>query len=364
MEQAGKKVKPTSVYILAPAPLGISPGQRFRFEHYLPWLKENNINIHISSFLKQAGWKVLYTRGNSARKTWYVLGGFIKRVADLFKLGKYSFVFIYREAAPLGPPVFEWIIAKILRKKIIYDFDDAIWIPAVSEYNKKAFWLKSFGKVAKICRWSYRVSVGNHYLEQFAKKKNPNVVVVPTVVDTRTIHNKLQDQQAGKPAIGWTGTFSTLTYMDIVFPVLKELQETHDFTFIVIADKDPQLPLKNYRFIRWNKDTEAEDLLHFHIGLMPLYDDELSKGKCGFKAIQYMSLGMATVVSPVGVNSLIVDDGINGYVCNGPREWKEKLELLLNDPAARSEMGKRARQKIEEQYSVEATKHLFKDLFV
>ena len=229
-------------------------------------------------------------------------------------IGKYDFVYIHREAAPLGPPLFEWIIAKIWRKKIIYDFDDAIWIPVASENNKIARYVKWFSKVASICRMSYKVSVGNTFLGEYAGKYCKNIIVVPTVVDTIKSHAQLQDQDTDTPAVGWTGTFSTLKYLDIILPAIKRLQEKYDFTFIVIANKDPQLPLKNYRFIYWSKETEIADLLQLHIGLMPLNNTELEKGKCGFKAIQYMSLGIPAVVSPVGVNLLIITDGENGFV--------------------------------------------------
>jgi glycosyltransferase involved in cell wall biosynthesis len=131
----------------------------------------------------------------------------------------------------------------------------------------------------------------------------------------------------------------------------------------VIADKDPQLPLKNYRFIKWSKENETRDLLNFHIGVMPLYDDEISRGKCGFKAIQYMSLGIPAVVSPVGVNSEIVEDGRNGFVCNSIEEWRDRLELLLKDMGLRIKMGEAARETIVEKFSVIANGQLFLDLF-
>ena len=358
-----KKHSTVSIYFMVPAPPGISPGQRFRFEHYLTLLRGKNIPFHISSFYSPAGWKVLYTSGNKLEKAWCVIRGFVTRLTDLFKMRRYCFIYMYREAAPLGPPVLEWVIAKILRKKIIYDFDDAIWIPVVSEYNKTMSGFKNFGKVAKICSWSYKVSVGNQFLETYARKHNNNVVVIPTVVNTDSGHNKLQEQHTSQPAIGWTGTFSTLPYLDIVLPVLQELQQINDFTFVVIADKDPQLPLKNYRFIKWNRETEAEDLLTFHIGLMPLYDDEISKGKCGFKAIQYMSLGIPPVVSPVGVNTQLVTDAVTGYVCSDNEEWKNRLTILLSDADKRTAMGAAARKKIETIYSVAATEDIFTELF-
>ena len=363
MQSEKRTERKISVFFLVPAPPGISPGQRFRFEHYLGYLSEKNIDYKISSFYSPSGWKAIFTHGNSFRKGLIVVRGFCKRAIDLLRLVRYDYIFIYREVAPIGPPICEWIIAKLFRKKIIYDFDDAIWIPASSQYNKAAAYFKWFGKIASICRWSHKVSVGNDYLAQYALRQNGNTIVIPTVVDTRIVHNRIQDQLTANPVIGWTGTFSTLKYLDIVLPVLQRLQETFGFTFVVIANKDPKLALKNYKFIDWQKETETNDLLNMHIGLMPLYDDELSKGKCGFKAIQYMSLGIPAVVSPVGVNSQIVDDGINGFVCDQPGEWEAKLTELLMRSDLRQKLGVAARAKIESAYSVLATRDLFLSLF-
>jgi glycosyltransferase involved in cell wall biosynthesis len=351
------------ILFLAPYPADESPSQRYRLEHYLSLLPAQGIKYDYKPFLSKAAWKIIFQPGNNFRKINGILAGFCKRFFQLFLIGRYDFVYIHREATPAGPPFFEWVASRIFRKKIIYDFDDAIWIPFTSNYNKGASRLKSFGKVAKICRWSFKVSVGNEYLAAFARQYNSNVIEIPTVVNTETVHNKLQDQQTNSPAIGWTGTFSTLKYLDMVLPVLQELQETHSFSFVVIADKDPALHLRNYRFIKWNKDTESEDLLNFHIGLMPLHDDDISKGKCGFKAIQYMSLGIPAVVSPVGVNTKIVNDSINGFVCASPGEWKKKMNDLLTNTDLRISLGKAAREKIQKKYSVKSTEQLFLDLF-
>jgi hypothetical protein len=205
MPLAKKRSKPASIYFIVPAPLAISPGQRFRFEQYLSLLKENNIHFRISSFYSMSAWKTLYTRGNKLRKIFSVFSGIFSRWLDLFRSARYSYIYLYREAVPLGPPVIEWMMAKVFRKKIIYDFDDAIWIPVTSEFNKGVLKFKYPGKVTKICRWSYKISVGNQFLEQFARQNNSNVFVIPTVVNTEIVYNKQQDQLTSVPAIGWTG---------------------------------------------------------------------------------------------------------------------------------------------------------------
>jgi len=357
-----KSKKPTAVLFLVPSPLGISPGQRFRFEHYLPLLTEQGITYKVSPFLSLRGRKVLYSRGRIAGKIVAMAGGFKRRLADLFTLRRYEYIYIHRWATTAGPPIFEWIIAKVFRKKIIYDFDDAIWVNE-SAYNKKFLAVKFLGKVAKICKWAHVVTVGNNFLKAFAVRYSNNVVLLPTVVNTETVHGKMQQQEVPVPAVGWTGSFSTLIYLDSLIPVLQRLQEKIDFTFIVIADKDPVLPLKNYQFVPWNKTTETEDLLRFHVGLMPLTDDDITRGKCGFKAIQYMALGIPALVSPVGANIEIVDDGVNGFICHTPQEWKDRILQLLSEPQLRKQLGAAARLKIEDKYSVKATSTIFLSLF-
>jgi glycosyltransferase involved in cell wall biosynthesis len=351
------------ILFLAPYPVKEAASQRYRFEHYLPYLERKGIEYSYKPFLGDSTWKIFFKPGNAMKKISGLASGYLRRCLLMFTIGRYNYVYIHREAAPIGPPVFEWIISHLFRKKIIYDFDDAIWIPFSSQHNKMGKWLRWFKKVRTICKWSYKVSVGNEYLADFARRYNKNVIVVPTVVNTESIHNRLQEHVTDHPVIGWTGTFSTLKYIDIVLPVLQALQEKREFTFLVIADVDPQLPLKNYRFIKWEKETEAEDLLQMHIGLMPLYDDEMSKGKCGFKAIQYMSLGIPPVVSPVGVNTTIVDNKRNGFICTDPEQWRSALENLLDDALLRQQIGQAARQKIEAAYSVHNTLESFLKLF-
>src|SRR5687768_8121902 len=230
------------ILFLAPYPAGESPSQRYRFEHYLRFLNEYGINYTYKVFLSRKAWDIFFVRGNFFRKLSALISGFARRWLLMFTIRRYDFVYIHRETAPLGPPVFEWIIARLFRKKIIYDFDDAIWIPIASVHNRIALRLKWFSKVGTICRWSYKVSVGNDFLADFARKYNQHVFVVPTVVDTERSHNRIKDQQGAELVVGWTGTLTTLKYLDVVIPVLQRLQDRIDFLFLVIANVDPQLP--------------------------------------------------------------------------------------------------------------------------
>ena len=344
-------------------PQKVSPGQRFRFELYEPILAANGFHVDTYSFFDTSSYNVLYKKGKIFSKAAGFLKGIFKRFFLLFKIRKYDYVFLQREFSPLGPPLFEWIVIKVLRCKVVYDFDDAIWLPDRSVENVFARWLKCRWKIKYICKWAYKIAVGNDYLADYAGKFNPKVIVIPTCVDTELHHNKLKIHQDENPVIGWTGSHSTLKYLEIILPVITELNKEINFTFLVISNTPPDFTIKNLRFIPWREDSEIEDLLQIDIGIMPLPDNEWSEGKCGFKLIQYMSLGIPAVASPVGVNKIIVEPGINGYLCEQSNDWKTALQKLLVDSSLRQKMGQAGRKKIEQQFSIASQKDKFLNLF-
>jgi glycosyltransferase involved in cell wall biosynthesis len=352
------------ILFLVPYPVGKAPSQRFRFEQYFDALKAAGHQYHVAPFISDTTWNILYKPGQQVRKVAGILAGFARRVGQLFALAKYDYVFIHREASPIGPPVFEWLIAKVLGKKIIYDFDDAIWIPNTSAANRIVAGIKWHHKVADICRWSYKVSCGNDYLRKYAQQFNSNAIINPTTIDTENLHNQVRDQQApGKLIIGWTGTHSTLKYIEQVVPVLAKLEKEFDFEFRVISNQPPELPLRSLVYQPWQKETEIADLLRFHVGLMPLENDLWAKGKCAFKALQYMALGEPALVSPVGMNTEVVTEGLNGNVCATAAEWETALRRLLLDSGLRVRMGQEARKTIQQRYSVVANRPNFLALF-
>ncbi|MCB2379735.1 glycosyltransferase family 4 protein [Hymenobacter sp. BT635] len=351
------------ILFLVPYPPGKAPSQRFRFEQYLHFLAGAGHTYQLESFISDATWSILYKPGHTLSKALGIIGGFLRRFLLLFSVPKADFVFIHREASPIGPPIFEWLIAKVFGKRIVYDFDDAIWIPNTSAANSIVAGVKWHHKVGSISRWAYKISCGNTYLRDYARQFNSNAVVNPTTIDTVNLHNQVKDQRTDKLVIGWTGTHSTMKYLEQVVPVLAELEQHYAFEFRVISNQEPQLPLRSLSFRPWRKDTEIDDLLTFNIGLMPLEDDPWAKGKCAFKALQYMALGVPAMVSPVGMNSEVVTDGVNGYICASYQDWYQGLEKLLKDHDLRTRFGQAARATIEARFSVEANRTNFLALF-
>jgi glycosyltransferase involved in cell wall biosynthesis len=354
----------TKVLFIVPYPVKLAPSQRFRVELFEPYLKNAGLHYKIAPFLSAKTWNILYKRGSSFNKIFGILSGFARRFKHVITdVPQYEYIFIHREAAPLGPPIFEWIIAKLWRKKIIYDFDDAIWIPNTSKENKLAGWFKANWKVKYICKWSYKVVGGNEYLRAYAAQFNSKAIYIPTCVDMARMHNKMKEHTNKNVVIGWTGSHSTLGYLSKIISPLQDLQKEMNVGLLVIANRKPELPLQNWEFIEWNEVTEISDLLKIDVGIMPLDADEWSEGKCGFKLIQYLSLGIPAIASPVGVNKTIIKQGINGYLCNTPEEWLQALRRISVDAGLRKQMGLAGHEKIFKEFSVQSQLSKFLGLF-
>ncbi len=350
-----------------PYPKGIAPSQRFRIEQYISFLEEK-FEIRVFPFWSNKAWYILYKKGRVGKKLWYLLTAFGRRKLAILKAVNADYIYIHREAAPIGWPVFEWFLCRVMGKKLIYDFDDAIWLPNQSEANRTIVkHVKTHTKVASICKWSYKVSVCNDFLADYALQYQTNVVQIPTTIDTERLHNPgLYSKKSNDlPIIGWTGSHSTLSQLDLVWDALKEVYKSIPFEFHLISDFFPQNLPTFVKRVTWNKSTEIEDILQFDIGIMPLYDSDWAEGKCAFKLLQYLALEIPAVASDVGFNSKIISNAENGFLLhkNDTTSWLSALATLLNDENLRIKMGENGRSKIEKYYSVNANKEKVLDLF-
>ncbi|PZR40044.1 MAG: group 1 glycosyl transferase, partial [Azospira oryzae] len=218
------------ILFLVPYPLGEAPSQRFRFEQYFKILSNRGISCSTQSFLNSQNWQNMYRNGNLFKKISAVISGFLRRFYVLLEVPGYDFVFIHREAAPIGPPLIEWLIGKVMRKKIIYDFDDAIWASDNGKEGTLEKIIRWRRKVKNICKWSYKVSCGNEYLCHYARQFNSNVILNPTTIDTQHLHNPVlhkKEENLQKLVIGWTGSHSTLKYLNSIVPVIQSLEKKY-----------------------------------------------------------------------------------------------------------------------------------------
>ena len=233
---------------------------------------------------------------------------------------------------------------------MIFDFDDAVFVAYVSPSNGYLSYLKFPAKTKTICRLATHVIAGNPYLADYARQTNDNVSIVPTTIDTDK-YEVLPRKENELPVIGWSGSFSTVQHLDSLAGALRRLARKENFRLLVIGTPVYKIDGVDVEALPWRSATEVSDLRQIDIGIMPLPDEAWSRGKCGLKALQYMALGIPTVCSPVGVNSEIIQDSVNGFLAGTEDEWVAKLTQLLNDSKLRARLGAAGRETVETKYS-------------
>lgn len=340
-----------------------SPGQRYRHEQYIPFLESHGIECHFSPLLRtKKEDAIFYSGGSTLKKIIVGLKALYRRIHDLRRANDYDYIFIYRDAFFFGT-FFEKAISK-KKAKLIFDFDDAIWL--MDKNPNQGFFnlLKNPGKTDEITKLCDHIIVGNQYLAAHARTFNTSVSIIPSTVDLEFYQNPDQLTKE-KTCIGWTGSFSTVKHLQTVEPALETIREKYgdQVYFKVIGDPNYENKKLGIKGIPWQSATEVIDLGELDIGLMPLPDNEWTKGKCGMKGLQYMALSIATIMSPVGVNKEIIQDGVNGFLAASEDEWIEKLSLLIENPDLRKKMGEAGRQTVEKTYSVEANKEKWLEVF-
>jgi glycosyltransferase involved in cell wall biosynthesis len=334
-----------------------SPGQRFRFEQYLHYLEANGIRCHVANLFTPHEDRTIYSQGHWGHKAWVLLHTFVRRLRDVRRARDYDLVFLYREAHMAPFTILEWLL-KRSGTPVIFDFDDAIWLLEVSEGNQRFRFLKHPGKTKHLIRMADGVFAGNQYLADYARHFNPRVWYVPTTIDTG-YHRHPDPFRAGdRVTIGWTGTQTTLKHFLTLLPVIRQLKQRFGdrVRFLVIGDKRYEDASLDIVFSPWNLAGEIDQLCQMDVGVMPLPDNDWTRGKCGFKGLQYMALEIPAVLSPVGVNREIIEDGVNGFLAGTDEEWLDRLSRLVEDANLRRRLGAQGRQTVEERFSVDVWK--------
>ena len=343
------------VLLLAPYPLRTAPSQRFRFEQYLEPLRDDGFQIEVSTLLDRDGTAQLNQPGHAGGKAALIARAAIKRVRDVARGRSFDLAFVHREAFPLGFPVFERALAA-LGTPYIFDLDDAIYLPAVGD-TRRFSRLRYPAKTSSIARHARLVTAGNGHLADWAQEYNDDVRLVPTTIDTDLYRpsesTPVNQGENASLCVGWSGSRTTIRYLEPLAPVLREVQQETAVRIRVIGDEGFTIPGAEVEVLPWREETEVTDLSDLDVGLMPLTDDEWARGKCGLKALQYMALGIPAVMSPVGVNVEIARGGA-ALLASSESEWREAILGLIENRERREQLGRRGRERVEQAYSVRA----------
>jgi glycosyltransferase involved in cell wall biosynthesis len=340
------------VMALVPYPLGIAPGQRYRWEQWAPYLREQGIDITFAPFASPALHAAIHRPGRYAAKAAGIVRGLARRWKDAWSAGHHDVALVYREASLFGPAIWERL-AHRRQPRLVYDFDDAVYLPYVSPTNRYLSYLKFPGKTATLCRLAAAVSTGSARLAEYARRYNPRVEVVPSTVSLREY--SVRPAAAGAQlTVGWMGSHSSAQYLSLVSGALRRVQHRRPFRFLVVGAEGVDVPGVPTECRRWSAAREVQDLWEMDVGIMPQPDDPWARGKCAMKAIQYMGVGVPAVASPVGAATEVIEPGVNGLLASSEDEWVEALERLLDDAALRGRLGREGRRTVEERFSAEA----------
>lgn len=339
------------ILFLVPYPTA-GPSNRYRVEQYLPYLKEEGFDYALRPFLSDRGYQIFYKQGHFIEKAVILFLSSLKRIIDSAKICRYDAVFVHIESFPIGPPLLEELTHR-LKKSLIFDFEDAIYLPPSSSKSALLNFLKFRDKFYRVVKLSKSVIVCNEYLKGKLIDLNNNITVIPTSIDTERFKPRKSITDNTNLTIGWIGSPTTSEYLKGLKDVFERLACARNFTLKLIGGKqDIKFNKVNLISHRWSLATEVEDFQSLDIGVYPLPDDEYGWAKTPFKTIQYMSVGVPLVASKVGGNRHIIKDGINGFLASSNQEWFDKLLLLIDNAQLRYKIGYEGRKTVEEGYSL------------
>jgi glycosyltransferase involved in cell wall biosynthesis len=333
------------VLALAPYPEQAA-STRFRIAQFIPLLRQHGIVCELKPFISNEQFARLYHKDRLGRNALGLVLAAAARTVELLSARQWDVVFIQREAALVGPPWFERMIANVFRKPIVLDLDDPLWIHYTSPvYGRLGSRLRCLNKTGELIRRAAHVVCGNDLIAAHVSRMGMPASVLPTIVDTRKFAPQASRQPVRPPVIGWIGTHTTLPYLEAIMPALEKLAHQHAFKLKVIGGgRAVQVRGVDVDTSDWSLGREVEDFRSLDIGLYPLTDDEWSRGKSGFKAVQYLCCGVPFVASPVGVVKEIAEQSKAALLASSTDEWVAALDRLLTDQALRAEMRRAGRE--------------------
>ncbi len=336
----------------------MAASSRTRVHQYLPYLDRAGIHYDILTVFSDAriGGITLPLLKGWPRKVVYYVEGWVRTLfvglQTLLRAGRYDILFFQRAMFPAPIPA----LLGRTKARIVYDFDDAIFTTDVTErslVNRVVRWRNGRGLPAML-RISAHAVVENDYTRAYAARHCPRVSVITGPIDTERYHLPTGPKPPGSPVVlGWIGSPTTEKYLEMIRGALEEVgRRFPDARLVLVGASTFEVAGLATERRRWTPEGEVADLQAFDVGLMPLPDDAWTRGKGGYKLLQYMAVGIPAVTSPVGVNRVIVEDGVDGFWAEDGAAWTDRLCRLIGDADLRRRMGAAGRRKMEGAYAL------------
>jgi glycosyltransferase involved in cell wall biosynthesis len=320
---------------------------RLRVQQYEPFLRADGFTLRTWSFLRKRDLADWYGR-SQLRRAWVLLRALLRLPAVWLVLRDAGTVLVQREALPLGPPLLELAAAR--HRKMVWDVDDSMWVPYVSPTaGRVPRWLRApADKFGTLCRRADEVWAGSEVLARWCRASNPSVMVLPTVVDVP----RALAPRALTRTVAWVGSHSTSEFIEGLLPALRDVQPP---LRVLIVGASPAVPTGLDCEVRpWTPENEAWALRESALGVYPVdASHPLAEGKCGLKAVLFMSVGVPVVVTPTTTNATIVRDGVDGLHADAPADWTRAVERILGDEALWESMRSAAHERALLGYSLE-----------
>lgn len=340
------------VLAIVPYHLDYCAGQRFRIELWAKELQRRGIEVEFVCFSDPDLTDTLHKPGKVVKKGSLMARAFIRQLKNALTVEKPDLIFIYREAALIGPAIIERII-KRWNVPMIYDLDEPLFIPLYSAANGIFTRLRFVSKVNKLFEMSDAVFAADRALAAHAEKFNDNVHIIPLCVDIERYKPAAEKKFNQKPIIVWTGTRTNQFNVKVAVPAMRRLREEIDFKLRIIADDPVEYEGLDVEFVNWNYTQEPALLQESDIGIVPVTDSEWGPYKFFFKTIQYMSTGLPVVGSALGSNLENIENGKSGFLAKNDDDWYKGLKTLLTDAEMRRKFGERGREIVLERFDIE-----------
>lgn len=345
-----------SILFLVPHPVQ-SADYRYRTAQFIPALESAGYHCQIWPFSTSRLYSFLSEGGSLPAKISETLFCAARRLLQMPRVSAFDLVVINREVFPFFTPAMESLVMRY-NPRVVYSFDDAVYVGHQDVSRLRHRWLYRFkygSGINKVLRNSVHVIAGNRILADYARSFNSRVSTIPTVVDCTQYVRRANRPHDAPITVGWIGSGSTYQHLFEIEPALQALAESNPdkVRFTALGYPGLQLKLPAFRAYTYRLNCEVDYLNSIDIGLMPLPDTPWAQGKCAFKAIQYMAMGIPTVASPVGITSDLIQDSVNGLLASSTAEWFESLNRLLHDEQLRRQIGIEARRTIEREYSLQ-----------